>query len=70
MYIVILYKVYEMDISWGWRHCVCRIGRKRVSGYTWLSQVNQTLVYQILNNMSQSTAVVRVMPWTLMLGTL
>ena len=70
MYTITLYKVNVMNISWRWRHCMYRMGRKRVSGQTWLSQVNQTLVYQVLYNMSQSSAMVCVMPWTLMVGTM
>ena len=34
----------------------------KVSGYTWLTQVNHTLIYQVLDGMPQSNAMFRVMP--------
>ena len=47
---------------------MCGVSRSRVRGHTWLSQVNQTLIYQVLNNMSQSRATISVMSWTLMVS--
>lgn len=40
---------------------MCRVGRERVSGYTWLPQVDQTLVYQTLDGMHQSGTMVHIM---------
>ena len=47
---------------------MCRICRKRVRTNAMLSQLHNTLINQVLNNMSQSNALIYSMFGALMIG--
>ena len=47
---------------------MCGVSRIRVRGHTWLPQVNQTLIYQVMNSISQSKATINVMSQTLIIS--
>ena len=68
--VIMIRELQEMYAIGRWGNCMCSVGRYWVCGYTWLTQVHQTLVDQILNGMPQSGTAISPMSRPLMVCTM